>query len=137
MFPCLTWLRGGGAIHALEQMRHCRNMGMSHLFRGGIVSWKCPPSAETQGTCQKSGTQFFVANCSRQMLMEKVHCNMFTGKCFTAECSRRNVHYKGSPQNVRGNIFHIRFQMFPCSKMAPRGGAIHAPEQMRHSHMAI
>ena len=28
-------------------------MGMCHLFREGIVSWKCPLSPETQGTCQK------------------------------------------------------------------------------------
>ena len=33
-------------------------MGMSHLFREGIALWKCPPSPETQGTCQKSGGHF-------------------------------------------------------------------------------
>ena len=39
-------------------------VGMSHLFRDGIVLWKCPQTRRLEGHVKKSGTNFLKICCT-------------------------------------------------------------------------
>ena len=75
-------------------------MGMSHLFREGILLWKWPRPRRLKGH----------------------------GAPARAQARAQAGPSPGGPKPGPKPDF-------PCPKMAPRTGAIHAPEQMRHGHI--